>query len=215
MAGPKRHFKRFSVNGIQGFLQGAQGLEVRNISLTGLAVESSVPLQIGHVYALTLRGANDGLEVPAEVRWCHLVDVRPDAAGQSTNVYHAGLDFSRALDDKAQELLNLIEGHIVVDVDRHLAGRFKTTDRLADFLVKRVSFSGMLVETRQLPPPPEDSVVEIEVDDEALPLRCTARAATVDERSNGEPRCDIRFEFQNLSIDGGLALDHFIRRVLE
>lgn len=188
---------------------------MRNISLTGLAVESPVPLRIGQVYALTLQGAEAGIEVPAEVRWCHLVDIRQTAAGHGENVYHAGLDFSGALDDKAQELLNFIEGHIVIDVNLYLAGRFKSSeDRLDEFVVKHLSFSGMLVETRGLPPA-EDSVVEVELDDELLPLRCTARAAAVKEHANGGSRCDVRLEFEDLSIDNGLALDHFIRRALE
>lgn len=216
MASPTRHFKRYSVEEVRGRLHGARDLVVRDISLTGLSVETTVALQIGHVYALTMQGDNDDIEIPAEVKWCNLVHVRESDLGGMENVYHAGMDFSRALDERAQELFLFIEGHIVIELDRHLRGRFKNpAHTLDDFLVKSVSFHGMLIEARRFPPLRKDALVEIEVDDKRLRLKCAARAAAIEGHDEGEERCDIRLEFKDLSIDSGLALDHFIRTVLE
>lgn len=214
MASPKRHFKRYDVDEIHGHLPGARDVVVRDLSLTGLSVETPAALRIGQVYALTMQGDNDDVEVPAEVKWCRLVGVRENALGGTENVYHAGMDFSRALDERAQEIFHFIEGHIVIDLDRRLRGHFRNPTALDDFLVKRIGFSGMLVEATRFPPLRKDSVVEIELDDERLPLKCAARTAAI-VRRDSEPGCDIRLEFQDLSIDGGLALDHFIREVLE
>lgn len=217
----RRHFKRYRVDEIQGRFKSARELVVRDISLTGLAVETTAPLRIGETCTLAISGKGAAIEVPAEVRWCNLVDVR-SMGGKTTNVYHAGLDFSDALDEKAQELLSFIQGHVVVDVDRRLAGHLRHPETPTDagthgFRVRSVSFSGMLIEAEVPRLPPKDSILEIELTDTRLPLECAARVAGVEtrEKRRGEGCCGIHLEFQDLSIDNSLALDYFIRNVLE
>lgn len=218
----RRHFKRYRVDGVQGRCRTARDLVVRDISLTGLAVETRAPLRIGETYSLTMGGRLDAIEIPAEVRWCRLVDVR-SAGGRSENVYHAGLDFSDALDEKAQELLSFIQGHVVVDVDENLSGNLRLdgtpveVSGVLGFHVRSVSFSGMLIETEAPRIPPKDSLLTVELTDERLPLACAARVAGVEARepSPGERPYGVHLEFQDLSIDNSLALDYFIRNVLE
>lgn len=219
----RRHFKRYEVEDIQGRFRSARDLVVRDISLTGLAVETDVPLRIGDRYSLAMWGRGDAIEVPAEVRWCNLVAVRT-VAGKTVNVYRAGLDFSEALDEQAQELLSFIQSHIVVDVDARLSGNLRDSNRPIEIagdqrgvLVRKVSFSGMFVETEVPRIPPKDSILEIALTDDRLPLECAARVAGVESREwrPGERRCGLRLEFQDLSIDDSLALDSFIRNVLE
>lgn len=218
----RRHFKRYKVDDIEGRLRSARDLVVRDISLTGLAVETDLPLRIGETYTLAMGGRADAIEVAAEVKWCNLVEIRP-VGGKTSNVYHAGLDFSEALDDQAHELLSFIQGHIVVDLDQHLSGHLRRHDAAIEvggpqgFLVRSVSFSGMLIETEVPRLPPKDSILEIELTDERLPLECAARVADVEtwEKKHGECQQGLRLEFQDLSIDDSLALDYFIRNVLE
>lgn len=204
---------------VHGQLTSKRDVTVLNMSLTGLAAESTVPLQIGQTTHLEMVGDHAVIDVEVEVRWSNLVDLRPTAAGVMQNIYHAGLDFSADVDEKAQEMLSFIGGHVIVDVERKLTGQFRGStiqlDSEHDFLVRNIGFSGMWIHTRVPYPPRQDSILEVELQDEVLPLECAARVAEVRQREQSDGEHSIRLEFQDLSLDNGLALDYFIRNVLE
>ncbi len=126
------------------------------MSLTGLAVESRRPLEVGRNYEFTLQTDEDEVQLQAVVQWCHLV--RTERSGSEIlPIYQSGLDFRSVLDRKAQELLAFLQSHILIDADRRIFGRFKVilegptkVIEHHDFVVQVISLSGMLIETKLL-----------------------------------------------------------------
>ena len=216
----RRHFKRYDVDNVRGTLQYSMELVVLNMSLTGLAIETAFSMRIGKTYVLKMRGGDDSISVPAEVKWCKMVGNRRKD-GDLVPVFHVGLDFTSVLSDMAKDLLRFMEGHIVIELERRIFGRFRLHDAPIEldlkhtFLVKRLSFSGMLVETEMALLPPRDAVIDVEVTDEKLTLECGARVAYIHRHEKSDEFCDLGLEFLDLDAESQRRLDAFIRRVLE
>lgn len=200
----KRRFKRYDVAGIDGTLVLNFAARVLDLSLTGLRLSTNVALRSGTRYALRVRSATDDHELrfEATVRWCRLVGTESNAGGEVLAVYHAGLDFRDQLDQQARALLSFIEAHVVVELERRIAGRFTVeTDTVleigarGDFVARRLSRTGMLIETELVPE--RGARLELEVRHERHPWRAIARVAHIVER--GE-RTELGIEF--LELDG-------------
>jgi hypothetical protein len=142
---------------------------ILNMSLTGLAVETTSLLRLGGHYVLRLPHREGELRPDATVEWCHLVGTRRDDHGDSVPVYQSGLDFRESLDDRARHILAFLQEHIVMDVNRRLAGRFRPKQAIAaalsaryPFEVRRLSLAGMLIDTPYAPEVGDQ--IEMEVD---------------------------------------------------
>jgi hypothetical protein len=154
---------------VDGTLVVSLDARVLNMSLTGLAVETTALLRLGATYWLRLPRGEEELTFQATVAWCHLVRTRRNPDGESVPVYHAGLDFRASLDDRARQILVFLKEHALMEVGERLAGRFSPRHRLAaelssryPFEVRRLSLSGMLIET---PFAPEiGDQIEMEID---------------------------------------------------
>jgi hypothetical protein len=70
---------------------------VLNLSLTGLALESSTGLRTGSRHAFQLELGERRFRIDAEVRWCRLTRTVGRGAGEFVPVFHAGLAFDRPL----------------------------------------------------------------------------------------------------------------------
>src|SRR6185503_7562039 len=155
-----RRFRRFDVADVRGSLLLSLDARLLNMSLTGMAIETSSVLKVGGDYWLRLNQDGANLRFKTNVKWCHLVRNERDAAGEQRAVYHAGLDFRDGLDENARQVLSFLEKHVVVEVDRRLTGRFSLARAQTaaigvrhDFEVRRLSLGGMLVETVWDPAP--------------------------------------------------------------
>jgi len=152
----RRRHPRHQVHDVRGTFPLQFEVAVLNMSLTGLAVESRRPLEVGREYELTLQTGREEVHLKAEVQWDHLV--RTERSGSEVfPVYQSGLDFRSVLDDKAQELLAFLQQNITIDADRRIFGRFRvilegptSVTEYHDFSVHVISLSGMLIETREL-----------------------------------------------------------------
>ena len=164
-----RRHTRYDVDGVEGTLAVSTEARILNMSLTGLAVETTSLLRLGGRYVLRLPHRESELRLDATVEWCHLVGTRRDDHGDSVPVYQSGLDFRESLDDRARQILVFLQEHIVMDVNRRLAGRFRAKRAIAaaisaryPFEVRRLSFSGMLIDTPYAPEVGDQ--IEMEVD---------------------------------------------------
>jgi hypothetical protein len=164
-----RRHKRYDVDGVEGSLVVSTDARILNMSLTGLAVETTSLLRLGASYTLRLPQGDSELRLKTTVEWCHLVGTRRTEQGDSVAVYQAGLDFRESLDERARQILAFLQEHIVMDVNRRLAGRFRPRQRLAaalstryPFEVRRLSLSGMLIDTPYAPDVGDQ--LEMEVD---------------------------------------------------
>ncbi len=194
-------------------------VKVLNMSLTGLAVESRVALEIGRKYDLKLHSRRETIELNVDVQWCHAV--RPEQIGiaEVSSVYQAGLDFRHVLNDQARELLSFLEHNIVVDVERRIFGRFKIgldepigLDAHYDFVVRKLSFSGMLIETDLMPP--VGAAFDMEMDPEKLHLESRGMVIHA-EPLPGKPGCQAGIQFLQMPPESRHALEQLIEGLLE
>ena len=149
-----RRHERYDVEGVDGTLVVSLEGRVLNMSLTGLAVETTSLLRLGATYWLRLPQGRDELRFQATVAWCHLERTRRNPQGESVPVYHAGLDFRESLDERTRQMLVFLKEHSILEVGERIAGRFQPRHKLSaelsvryPFEVRRLSLSGMLIET--------------------------------------------------------------------
>lgn len=220
----KRRFRRYDVTGVEGTLILNLDVRVIDLSLTGMSVEAATALKPGAAYTVRLRREGEPLRFPATVRWCRLVRTEPNARGEVTAFYRAGLDFRDSLDEKARWILDFIERHIVLELDarRRVAGRFTvlaSDDEVAvahtgQFVTRKLSVSGMLVETRtrcEL-----GALLDVEVRHERSPFTARARVADVHDGNGGGPDSPVELGlgFEDLSPEAREAVTAIIQEAL-
>ena len=195
----RRRHHRYDVQGVRGILVFPMRLRVLNMSLTGLAVESRVALEIGRKYDLKLHNGRETIELNIDVQWCHLVRTERVGIEDVSPVYQAGLDFRHVISDQARELLSFLQHNVVVDVERRIFGRFKIgldepvgLDAHYDFVVRKLSFSGMLIETELTPRVGADFDMEMAPDH--LKLRTRGKVIHA-EPLPGKPGCQAGIRF--------------------
>ncbi len=189
------------------------------MSLTGLAVESRKPLAIGTKYDLNLHNGRETIQINADVQWCHLVRTERRGTSDVSPVYQVGLDFRHVLGHQARELLSFLEHNIVIDLERRIFGRFKLglgepvgLDAHHDFLVRKLSFSGMLIET-DLAPQVGDAF-DMEMDPDKLHLKTRGKVIHTEPLPR-EPGFQAGIQFLQMPAESRQTLKQLIEELLE
>jgi len=150
----ERNHRRFDVQDVEGTFLANMRVNVLNLSLAGMAMETTHPLHVGKRYSFRIDRLEEPVNVTGTVAWCVLRSTRPTRDGEAVPVYHAGVHFGDVITDTAQELRQLIEHNVVLSLDKRVFGRFRLApgtyasfDTEVKFEVRRISLSGMLVET--------------------------------------------------------------------
>jgi len=218
----RRHFKRYDVDEVEGSLQLSTEIKVVNMSLTGLAVESGFPMPEGARCSFRIRGKDASIRMSAEVQWCRAEREERTAEGLAAPIYQLGLDFTSILGEKAQEILSFLQANIVVELDRRVFGRFQLRDEESvelslhsGFEVRKISFSGVLVETDLVVQPEIGAVVDLEINEPNLRLVTRARIAWVGEVPGSAESRQLGLQFVDLSERNRDHLEAFIRDHLE
>lgn len=191
----RRRYPRYEVVGLGGNLVVPMEVRVLNLSLGGMAVETHDYLRFGRQYSVNLDHEGRRVTLVATVAWCKLKGTRRQSSGEVAPVYRAGLRFQVLSGERLQELWKIIRGHAVVEVDDSVFGRFapeqpKVVELDSDyrFSVRKLSLSGMLIETDFVPE--LDSLLPLEVLLPESRWEAVARVASVPNlgrRSIGEP----------------------------
>lgn len=210
----KRRHRRYDVEGVHGRLRMSMDATILNLSVDGMALETHSWLSVGRKYSFKLRRDQDGdIPLTGEVVWCNLVRTARDERGETLPVYRAGVKFDDVLSETAREVRSFIEKKAVVRLDTtRLFGRFRVPDQGADvaldqsFEVRRMSFSGMLIEADFVPDLEARFRIELQVagDD---PVRVGVRVAHVKELEDPDgTRAAIGVEFLDLTPEAREAL---------
>jgi Tfp pilus assembly protein PilZ len=218
----KRRSPRYPVERVTGKLHVLAEARILNMSLTGMAVETTSPMRIGRTYAVTLRHAEDAtVRLSGTVVWCHLSGLRETTAGERVPVYHAGVEFGDTLTEKAEELVRFLERSAVVDVEKRISGRF-TLDlnepaRLVAevaFVVRTISAHGLLLETDS--PFSLGAIVDMEIDLAGTVARTRGRVAFAREvaGAGGERISQLGVEFLELGQVDQARIESFIAGLL-
>lgn len=227
MGHEQRRHRRYEVAGVEGSLQLSQDARILNMSLTGLLVETTSTLRLGSHCALRVPQAGGELRFDAVVKWCQLVGTRK-VGTDSRSIYHAGIDFRETLDDRARAVLAFIESHVIVDLERRLAGRFRTLEPIpaeltsdARFEVCKLSLSGLLLRTTT--PPAHDSEVGLELETPVGTVQARGRVrhlervpvATASSAADGDEPWYAGVELVALDGDERRKLTRYIETLLD
>lgn len=218
----RRTYDRHQVEGVQGTFLFSTDAKVVNLSLNGLAVETSSYLQVGRDYSLRLQHPKHPMRVHGEVVWCTLVRTRRDQRGDVVPVYRAGLRFEEILSEQATDLYGFIEKSAVIRVTGRISGRVRIqppesadVEHEARFQLRHISQSGMGIESDFVPG--LDSVVHIEMRLRRKKFVASGRLVhmrQLEERKADETRVLIGIEFLDLEERYQQVLGNFIRAQL-
>ena len=218
--GENRRCKRYEVGGIRGNVLNTTDVDVLNISIDGAAIETPRRLEINREYAFKIRSENSFLQIKAQVVWAVLVSKGAKGSRTATPVYRAGLKFTEVLSEKADTLRHFIEENRAEPYEHRLEGvRFTiaSSNKVKleypyEYKVKKISLSGMLIETEYPLAPGSEHVIELFICDEEVNI--VGRVVNC-ERSDSEPgvRYDIGIEFVTVLAEDKLILKKFLRTV--
>lgn len=203
----QRRHPRYDVEGVKGSLRLSVDAKVLNMSLDGMALETRSWLAPGRRYSFKLHEDGEEVRLEGEVVWSNLVRTARDERGEAAPIYRAGVEFGDILSDTARRVRDFIEHNAVVKLEStRLFGRFRMPDKQAgvdleqELQVRRVSFSGMLIEADFRPELEDRFEVDLHLGDEEESLSLTVRVAHVRELDDPDlPATEIGVEFLDLA----------------
>ncbi len=154
----KRRYKRYNVDGIHGNMLYSADINIVNISLDGASIETTKRLNIDKAYTLKIKYKDHILNLKGSVAWSTLSRNETRKSGEVVPVYKAGIKFDYILTEYAADLMRFIEENRIESIEKRVLGaRFKIAspedaiiDCPSDYLIRKVSLSGMLIETQSL-----------------------------------------------------------------
>lgn len=216
----RRRFRRHDVDDVHGSVLFRLELKVLNLSLSGIAVESTEQLKLGKVYSIRLGGEPNVVQVASTVRWCHLVGTRRlGANGEFVNVYRVGLTFAEAISSESARLVDFMEKHVVLSVQKRLYGRFKVDSEIPaaissryDFEVVKLSLSGMLVKSDFVPAVDSRCEMELRIGEQACEV--TGRIVRAERASEPSTTTELGVEFVGSSDEQSRLVRELIAQEL-
>ena len=172
----------------------------------GAAITTTQQLAIGREYALKFRVEDDHLHLQGRVVWSVLSHSKMLKNGEVVPVYKAGIRFSNTLTDTATQLIAYIgKNRHDPDEKRMLGVRLKVQqcegseiELSCEYRVKKISLSGMLIETDSSLA--RDRLYEMEMVLDGTKVAVAGRIAYQAEIKTGTPGMfDIGIEFLGMN----------------
>jgi len=213
----KRRHPRYEVRGIAGNLRYDMNARVLNLSVDGMALETTSWLHVGKDYQLKIGSGDECLDIAGRVVWCHLVGNRSRDNGETRPIYQAGVHFGEALSEQARRILSFVRRAGVVGVASRVFGRFRVRhEESVDvafehaFQVRRVSLSGLLLEADLLPEVGSRFALEIKTPIGVLTPSVMVRSLEQSVADSAQPTTRIGVEFVALGEEDRTILDALI-----
>jgi hypothetical protein len=222
-----RRHTRYDVEGVDGTFLFNLEIDVKNLSVAGMAVQTTRSLSVGRRYVFTISKGDEEIRLAGRVAWCVLGGTRKTAEAESTPLYNAGIQFLDVLTSEAKGLMHLIEENAVLDLDKRIFGRFRlgagtavSVDAALEFEIRRISMSGMLAEV-------QGDAGKIATLEEVFPIEiaigggtfaASGRVAYVNRlpgRTGDDGRVELGVEFNDVTADSRKLLEEFIASVVE
>ena len=218
----QRRHQRYDVRDVRANLMLPVELEVVDMSLTGLRVESPIALGTGAKYNLTLRREHEMIQLHTDLQWCRQARTEPDRLGKPAPVYEIGFDFQEELSMKARELLGFLQHNVVIELERRetfgfcrLAHDDPEDADYQELMVKQLSFSGMLIETYPLLEVDATYELEVHLDRLELATRGKVIHAELVSRDSEAPICEAGIAFEDLDPEAQVTLEEMVAHFLE
>lgn len=221
-----RRFKRYKLDFVEvnGQLTFATDVTLLDISMGGISLKADRRLNIGCKYVIKLEDKKKTIALKGEVAWSALSGTRMTPDGETIPLYTAGMKFVDLSQEKTAELLYFVEHHrkeeVPPAVDRRHNVRFLIGDPgkailnyPADYKVKVVSLSGMLIETSHSLACESRIPMELSLHDESR-ISFVGRVVTCQMAGNNDKRqYDIGIEFIDVTDKDREVLRSFIAYV--
>ena len=199
----------------------AQKVEILDISLGGAAIKIDRRLNINRDYLLKLEWKGKTLDVWGIVVRSELIGLEARDYGESVSVYRVGVMFKDGSSKTLADFINSIEQDnkesVSATVDQRLNVRFQITTPCkktliypAQFQVKEISLSGMLIQTEQALD--IESIIpmglSLETDNQIMFNGRIASCLMIED--NAHVHFAIGIEFKDLTNNDGELLKTFI-----
>jgi len=215
----RRRNPRFDVLDVEGSFEVRVDVKVTNLSVAGMAIETHSTLIVGRGYAFRVAHGERNIDVSGRVMWCVLEP--PRSGAERAPVFRAGVQFEDVHGRQASALQELIDSSAAFDPGTPLQGRFVaviggTLDigEQVSFVVRKLSLSGMLVDTEWTPR--KNEVVPFEAALGGAVVAGHGRVAYIEryETGDGSARCRLGIEFTLLSDRSREELEAYIARLM-
>jgi hypothetical protein len=211
-----RRHPRYIVEDIHGNVLYTSEIEVLNISLDGAAIETARRLEVNREYTFRVNYKDISLSMKGHVVWALLTTRLKKDTQVPVPVYRAGVKFTDVLSEKAEALLKFIEENRGKKTTSRLGGiRFTianakniTIGLPRQYSVKKLSLSGMLVETEYPLSVDDQFDVELFLNGDAIAI--VGRIAYCREIDAQRSHYDIGIEFVTLKDGDKELLQQFL-----
>jgi hypothetical protein len=221
MRSEQRRNRRYIVNGISGNVLYTSDVDVINISIEGTAIETKKRLELNREYVFKIKYQETFLNIKGRVAWATLISKEDKETNTSIPIYRVGIKFTNIMNDHASILQSFIKAHKISIPQQRLGGiRFQIVhshdikiDVPQEYKVKKISLSGMLVETNYSLALDSQHDIELFLNEQLL--RTIGRVAYC-KRLNGNNkkyRHDIGIEFTYLTDNNREILADFLQSV--
>lgn len=213
-----RRYGRYDVEEIHGNVFYTSDLDILNISVDGAAIETIKRLAVNREYTFKIKYRDTFLNLRGLVVWELLISKESKDSKTFTPVYRAGIRFADTLNEKAKILMDFIAENKAKAFEHRLGGMRFIVGNSEDvkievpyeYLVKKLSLSGMLVETGY--PFDLESHHEVEILLNGYILKITGRIAYCKKIDESDiAKYDIGIEFVNISDDDKRILSDFLK----
>ena len=175
----RRKHKRYNAEGVQGSIHSLSDLNLTDISIGGMAIETAGRLDIDREYTFRVRDKDASINLKGCSVWSFLGQIEEKSTGSLIPIYRTGIKFTDLLDERANIVLNFIEENRMSTSERRLRGiRFKVANSENikicypyKYNVKKISFSGMEMEAEQPFTPGSRQDMELLLDNKVLNVR--------------------------------------------
>ena len=218
----RRGHPRLPVEGVSGGFRFSTNARILNLSLDGVALETSDYLQVGRSYSLKLTQGDEELALEGRVVWCRMVGTEHTDEGEAVPVYSAGVQFEDLLSGTAREVHRFLGSNAVISLEKRLFGRFRLhesetadIDHQAAFQVAKISLNGMEIDSDTFVEP--DSVLDLEIHIGGKTLTTSGRVVhgrRLEPQPGVESASRLGIEFLDMSEETERAIRDLIRNAI-
>lgn len=220
----KRRHKRFKLDimDVNGKMISAHKVDIIDISLGGVALKTDRRLYVGKEYLIKLENKGKSVDIKGVIVRCELSGIEVISDGEGVSIYSAGMMFKDTSSNAIADFINSLgkdkKQAASVAVDRRLNVRFfitapgeKTLSFPAQFKVKDISLSGMLIRT-ELALETESMVpMGLSLQPVDAPINFIGRVVSCRAaEDNGQTHYEIGVEFKDLTSKDRTLLKTFI-----
>ncbi len=217
MGEEKRKFKRYNVDGIHGNMLYSADVNIVNISIDGVLLETTRRLDINREYNLKIKYRETILDLKGVVVWSVLNRTDTTPSGENIPIYKTDMRFSHGFNEVTRDIMKFIDENKAETMEKRRVGvRFKvnkpddaTIDAACEYALKKLSLSGMLIETDHLLD--IDSRHEINISLNERDVSVTGRIVNCIEVTKEDiKKYEIGIEFMEMTEDDRTILADFL-----